>query len=163
MHTLIKTLEKTVKITELKFRELSEDKKAFVKLAKKASEQSHAPYSEFFVGCSVLHDNGHIGLGSNQENASFPSGLCAERVALFESSKTLNEIKVSEIAVYATSSKYIVPKMLVPCAGCLQVISDIQTRQKSPIKIWMWDGKDDVFVAEDAGQFLPFHFELKKG
>lgn len=157
------TLEKTVKITELKFEDLTEDKKALVKQARIASQQSYAPYSEFYVGCSVLHANGHIGLGSNQENASFPSGLCAERVALFESAKTLDTNKVNEIAVYATSTKYEVPKMLVPCAGCLQVISDIRNRQKRPIKIWMWDGAENVYVAEDVSQFLPFHFELRKG
>lgn len=61
-----------------------------------------------------------------------------------------------------TESKYEVPQMLVPCAGCLQVISDIQNRQKAPIKIWMWDGGDTVYRAQDAGQFLPFHFELHK-
>lgn len=156
-------MEKTVKIKELTFEELSADKKNLLHLAKKASEQSYAPYSEFYVGCSVLHSNGHIGLGSNQENASFPSGLCAERVALFESAKSLNENNVKELAVYATSTKYEVPAMLVPCAGCLQVISDIRNRQKSPIKIWMWDGAEKVYVAEDVSQFLPFHFELKKG
>lgn len=156
-------MEKKVKIEELKFKNLASDKKELVQQAKKASEQSYAPYSEFHVGCSVLHTNGHVGLGSNQENASFPSGLCAERVALFESAKTLDENKVAEIAVYATSTKYEVPKMLVPCAACLQVISDIQNRQKSPIKIWMWDGAEDVYVAEDVSQFLPFHFELIKG
>lgn len=156
-------MEKTVKIAELKFEDLHEDKKELVRKAKEAREQSFAPYSEFYVGCSVLHSNGHIGLGSNQENASFPSGLCAERVALFESAKTLASNPVLEIAVYATSTKYEVPKMLVPCAGCLQVISDIRNRQKSPIKIWMWDGAENVFMAEDVSQFLPFHFELKRG
>lgn len=156
-------MEKIVKIEELKFADLAEDKKDLVRQSKKASEQSHAPYSEFYVGCSVLHANGHIGLGSNQENASFPSGLCAERVALFESAKTLNTNNVTEIAVYARSTKYEVPKMLVPCAGCLQVISDLRNRQKRPIKIWMWDGAENVYVAEDVSQFLPFHFELKKG
>ena len=55
-----------------------------------------------------------------------------------------------------------VPRLLVPCAGCLQVISDMQIRQKSPIKIYMWDGGKEVFVAKDVGQFLPFHFELKE-
>jgi len=145
----------------VKLESLSQEKQSFIKRSKEASLQSHAPYSEFYVGCSVLHENGSIGLGSNQENASFPSGLCAERVALFESSKTLETNKVMEIAVYATSTKYEVPKMLVPCAGCLQVISDIRNRQKQAIKIWMWDGDKTVFVAEDVSQFLPFHFELK--
>ncbi len=155
-------MEKTVKIETYILANLSADKIALLKQAQLASQQSYAPYSEFYVGCSVLHHNGHIGLGSNQENASFPSGLCAERVALFESAKTLDTNKVTEIAVYATSTKYKVPNMLVPCAACLQVISDLQNRQQSPIKIWMWDGAEQVFMAEDVSQFLPFHFELKK-
>ena len=155
-------MEKLVSIEELKFELLNSDKKAFLLNAKSASDDSYAPYSEFHVGCSVLHKNGYIGLGSNQENASFPSGLCAERVALFESSKNLNQNKVVEIAIFAESTKYKVPKLLVPCAGCLQVISDIQVRQGSPIKIYMWDGGKEVYVASDVSQFLPFHFELNK-
>lgn len=155
-------MEKLVSIEELEFESLNSDKKAFLLNAKSAMGDSYAPYSEFHVGCSVLHENGHIGLGSNQENASFPSGLCAERVALFESSKNLNQNKVVELAIFAESTKYKVPKLLVPCAGCLQVISDIQVRQGSPIKIYMWDGGKEVYVASDVSQFLPFHFELNK-
>lgn len=155
-------MEKLVRIEELSFDSLDSNKTALLKQAKRAKDSSYAPFSEFHVGCSVLHENGHIGLGSNQENASFPSGLCAERVALFESSKNLKDNKVKEIAIYAESNKYEVPRVLVPCAGCLQVISDIQVRQKSPIKVYMWDGGEEVFCASDVSQFLPFHFELNK-
>ena len=155
-------MEKLVRIEELSINSLDPNKRALIEQAKQARDSSYAPFSEFYVGCSVLHENGHIGLGSNQENASFPSGLCAERVALFESSKNLEHNKVIEIAIYAESNKYEVPKVLVPCAGCLQVISDIQVRQKSPIKVYMWDGGGVVFCASDVSQFLPFHFELNK-
>ena len=155
-------MEKLVRIEELSFDSIDSNKIALLKQAKRAMDSSYAPFSEFYVGCSVLHENGHIGLGSNQENASFPSGLCAERVALFESSKNLEDNKVKEIAIYAESNKYEVPRVLVPCAGCLQVISDIQVRQKSPIKVFMWDGGEEVFCASDVSQFLPFHFELNK-
>lgn len=155
-------MEKIVKIEEYSFDSLHKEKQQFLEKAKTASDSSYAPYSEFYVGCSVLHEDNEVGLGSNQENASFPSGLCAERVALFESAKSLDTNAVREIAVYARSTKYEVPQMLVPCAGCLQVISDLQNRQKSPIKIWMWDGAEKVYVADNVGQFLPFHFELKE-
>jgi cytidine deaminase len=155
-------MEKLVRIEELPIDSLESNIRLLIHKAKKARDSSYAPFSEFYVGCSVLHENGDIGLGSNQENASFPSGLCAERVALFESSKNLGQNKVMEIAVYAESNKYMVPKVLVPCAGCLQVISDIQVRQKSPIKVYMWDGGEVVFCASDVSQFLPFHFELNK-
>ncbi len=155
-------MEKSVRISEFKKNELDAKALNLIEKSKTASLDSHAPYSKFHVGCSVLHEDGHIGEGSNQENASFPSGLCAERVALFESARNLDRNKVLEIAVFARSTNYEVPKLLVPCAGCLQVISDLQNRQKSPIKVWMWDGGEDVYMAENAGQFLPFHFELIK-
>lgn len=153
-------MKKTVHIEEILLDTLDKGSKNLILKAKLAAGQSHAPYSEFHVGCSVLHEDGHIGLGSNQENASFPSGLCAERVALFESAKNLPTNKVLELVIYARSDRYEVPKLLVPCAGCLQVIADIQQRQNFPIKIWMWDGGDVVYKAADAGQFLPFHFNL---
>lgn len=155
-------MEITVKIEEFKTPKLSSQNRTFIKQAEVAASSAHAPYSEFFVGCSVLLEDGTVVLGSNQENASFPSGLCAERVALFECAKNLGTNKVKEIAVFAKSTKYVVPKLLVPCAACLQVISDIENRQKSPIKIWMWTGNEDVYLAENVAQFLPFHFELNK-
>ena len=153
-------MQKVVEIEELSFSSLDESSKHFLNEAIEAHHQSYAPYSQFHVGCSVLHESGKLILGSNQENASFPSGLCAERVALFESSKSLLNDCVTKIAVYARSTKYEVPKMLVPCAACLQVMSDIEVRQKKSFEIWMWDGSEKVFKANGVGQFLPFHFEL---
>ena len=155
-------MEVTVKINEFDFENIEETSKLLVNKALLAADKAYAPYSQFYVGCSVLLEDGSFVLGSNQENASFPSGLCAERVALFECSKDLTNNAVKEIAVFARSTNYKVPELLVPCAACLQVISDLQTRQKSPIKIWMWDGGSKVFVADNVGQFLPFHFELHK-
>ncbi len=154
-------MQKIVHIEELSFGKLSKNEQHFLEQARVAHKQSYAPYSEFFVGCSVGLNSGKLVLGSNQENASFPSGLCAERVALFECSKNLENDGVKKIAIFAKSTKYQVPKMLVPCAGCLQVISDIQVRQRSDIEIWMWDGGDDVFRAKSVSEFLPFHFELR--
>lgn len=152
----------TVEIEEFIKAGLTKEQIGFISKAQEAADQAYAPYSQFYVGCAVLLQDGTIVQGSNQENASFPSGLCAERVALFHCAQNLADKKVKEIAVYARSTQYQVPKLLVPCAACLQVISDIQTRQKSPIKIWMWTGEEDVYLANDVGQFLPFHFELNK-
>ena len=153
-------MQKVVEIEELSFVQLQDSIKQFLKDAIEAHHQSYAPYSEFYVGCSVQHQSGKVTLGSNQENASFPSGLCAERVALFESSKNLLNDNVTRVAIYARSTKYEVPKMLVPCAACLQVMTDIEVRQKKPMEIWMWDGSETAFRAEGVSQFLPFHFEL---
>jgi len=154
-------MKKTVELQEYAFSQLSELDQAFLKEAKIATEEAYAPYSEFYVGCVVSLEDGGMVHGSNQENSSFPSGLCAERVALFQCSKKL-ENKVKRMAVFARSSKYKVPTPLVPCAACLQVIADIRSRQKAAIEIWLWDGSELVHKAKDVYEFLPFHFELEE-
>lgn len=154
-------MKKTVELEKFYFSNLDMSDQAFLKEAKKASDLSYAPYSKFYVGCAVGLEDGEIVHGANQENASFPSGLCAERVALFQCAKHL-ENKIMKMVVFARSDNYEVPNPLVPCAGCLQVISDIRNRQKQAIEIWLWDGGKDVYKASDVDQFLPFHFELKK-
>ncbi len=148
-----------VELLPCKFSDLGDSDQAFLLHAAKAKELSYAPYSTFFVGCSVELTSGQIVTGANQENSSFPSGLCAERVALFQCAKDLSD-SVQRIAITAHSDNYMVPDPLVPCAACLQVISDIRYRQQKPIEIWMWDGAESVFIAKDVDQFLPFHFEL---
>ncbi|MFT7435325.1 MAG: cytidine deaminase, partial [Psychromonas sp.] len=112
-------MKKTVELQEYTFSQLSELDQAFLKEAKIATEEAYAPYSEFYVGCVISLEDGEMVHGSNQENSSFPSGLCAERVALFQCSKKL-ENKVKRMAVFARSEKYKVPTPLVPCAACLQ-------------------------------------------
>lgn len=154
-------MKKTVELEKLDFKSLSVSDKSFLNEAKKATKQSYAPYSKFYVGCAVALEDGEIVHGANQENASFPSGLCAERVALFQCAKNL-ENKVQRLVVFAHSEQFEVPNPLVPCAGCLQVISDIRNRQKQAIEIWLWDGEEDVYRAKDVSTFLPFHFELRK-
>ncbi len=151
----------TVELEEFEFSKLSDGDQTFLKEAEIATEESYAPYSEFYVGCVVSLADGEIVHGANQENASFPSGLCAERVALFQCSKNLKN-KVKRMAVFARSEKYKVPTPLVPCAACLQVIADIRNRQKDPIEIWLWDGSELVHKAKDVYEFLPFHFELEE-
>jgi cytidine deaminase len=153
-------MKKTVVLEKLDFDKLSSIEKDFLKEARTAAKLSYAPYSKFYVGCAVGLADGEVVHGANQENASFPSGLCAERVALFQCAKNL-ENKVEKLVVFAHSEQYEVPDPLVPCAGCLQVIADIRNRQKQAIEIWLWDGAESVYRADDVSTFLPFHFELK--
>ena len=153
-------MDKLVSLVKYDFADLAKEQQDFLKEAVFATSKSYAPYSEFYVGCAVQLASGELVHGGNQENSSFPSGLCAERVALFQCAKNLDD-KVLKIAVYAKSDKYKVPTPLVPCAGCLQVISDIRSRQKSAIEIWMYDGDQTVYMATDVDQFLPFHFTLE--
>lgn len=152
-------MRKKVELIQKNFSELTAKEQTFLTKAEEATGLSYAPYSEFHVGSAVELKDETIVLGANQENSSFPSGLCAERVALFQCAKDLSN-PVVRIAVMAKSDKFVVPDPLVPCAGCLQVIADIRNRQKHAIEIWMWDGNDSVHMATDVDQFLPFHFEL---
>lgn len=156
-------LSKTVALEQYSKKQLSKSIQEWLEAAKIAANTAYAPYSNFKVGCSVISENRVVETGSNQENSSFPSGLCAERVALFKCGTLLNHQKIDAIIVYATSEAYQVPSPLVPCAGCLQVIIDIEQRQEKPIDIWMWnEEKDEIFKAVGCNQFLPFHFELHK-
>ena len=155
-------LKKEVEIKSIDWGTLSPSDKALVEKAKEATQNSYAPYSEFYVGSAVALSNGATVLGSNQENSSFPSGLCAERVALFHCTQNLASEAVKTVAVFARSTNYNVPEMLVPCAGCLQVMKDIELRQKQPIRVLMWDGGENVYEANGIEQFLPFHFSLDK-
>jgi cytidine deaminase len=155
-------LKKAVEITTESLADLTTADKVLVEKAQEATQNSYAPYSEFYVGSSVQLSNGEVVLGSNQENASFPSGLCAERVALFYCGQELEKHQVDAIAVFARSNKYKVPALLVPCAGCLQVMKDIEMRQNQRIRVLMWSGGEDVYIANGIEQFLPFHFSLDK-
>lgn len=155
-------VKKEVEIKQIKLQDLTDDDQLLVQKAKEATKVSYAPYSQFFVGSAVQLSSGNIVLGSNQENSSFPSGLCAERVALFHCSQQLEIDKVNAVAVYAHSETYKVPEILVPCAGCLQVMKDIEMRQKQPIRVLMWNGGEYAYIAKSIAQFLPFHFSLDK-
>lgn len=155
-------ISKTCELTHFQFGDVKEEVKQWIIAAKDAAKTAYAPYSNFKVGCSVISKNNIIETGSNQENASFPSGLCAERVALFKCGTNLDHQQIDAIAIYATSVQFEVPSPLVPCAACLQVISDFENRQQKSIDIWMYNEEnDEVYLAEGCRHFLPFHFELK--
>ena len=112
--------------------------------ARANSIKAHAPYSNFLVGAAVLLSNGHTITGSNQENIAFPSGLCAERVALFAAASNFPGITIRKIAVSASIHGQDNYQPVTPCGGCRQVISEYQTLQNSPIEIIMEgvQGKD---------------------
>lgn len=125
--------------------------------AVKATESSYAPYSNFNVGAAVLMDNGEIVTGSNQENAASPSGLCAERVALFAAHHRWPGVAVKAIAIIGKSGGAITGELTYPCAACIQVMLESQKRSGKPIEIIVGSaGKIQVFPSVDA--LLPFSF-----
>ena len=125
--------------------------------AVKATESSYAPYSKFNVGAAVLMENGDIITGSNQENAASPSGLCAERVALFAAHHRWPGVAVKAIAIIGKSAGAVTRELTYPCAACIQVRLESQIRSGKPLEIIVGSsGKIQVFPSVDA--MLPFSF-----
>lgn len=124
--------------------------------AYKASKRAYAPYSRFQVGAAVLLGNGTVVTGANQENAAYPSGLCAERVALFSAAANYPDEPVVALAVIAQSDG-VLREHVSPCGACCQVLVEAETRSKRPIRILLC-GKDTVRILSSVSSLLPFSF-----
>ena len=133
---------------------------------KQALTTAYAPYSGFLVGASVLLDNGEIVSGSNQENVAYPSGLCAERVALcFMQEQGILMLKVKTIAVSVISKNFEVTDVVSPCGACRQVMAEYEEKQEQAIKVILHSPTDEVLIANTVEDLLPFMFKsplLKK-
>lgn len=123
-----------------------------------ARENAYAPYSEFKVGAAVLLDNGEIVIGNNQENASYPSGLCAERVAIFYAGAKFPDVKIKAIAISAASAKHTVRTPAAPCGNCRQAISEYEFKQKEPIKLLLMGEVGQVMQCNSVEDILPLGF-----
>lgn len=142
--------------------ELPEEDRQLLQEAAKSAEKSYAPYSEFHVGAAVLLENGEIILGSNQENAAYPAGLCAERVALFYANSKYPGVAVKALAIAAHADHFIIDKPISPCGTCRQVIAETENRQQSKIKILMQGESGPVNVTEGIENLLPLTFYEEK-
>ncbi len=129
-----------------------------LKQAAQAASKAYAPYSRFRVGAAVLLENGIIVTGNNQENAAYPSGLCAERVALFYASSAFPEIPVKAIAVTAISDKSIINEPIAPCGACRQVMAEYEKKSGSDLKVIMRGQEGPVLIAPSMRTLLPFSF-----
>ncbi|MDX9694983.1 MAG: cytidine deaminase [Bacteroidales bacterium] len=125
--------------------------------AKKAAESAYAPYSKFKVGAAVLLGNGQIVRGNNQENAAYPSGLCAERVAIFYASAQYPEQPIKAIAVAALNADGYTKEPIPPCGSCLQVMLESENKSKGSVKVFLY-GENKITSAESIKQFLPVNF-----
>ncbi len=139
------------------YRDLPEEDQKLIMAARESSKNAYAPYSKFMVGAAILMSNGIIIEGSNQENADFTDGLCAERVALFYAHSKLPQEAVMSIAVSASNSKGLIDGPTKPCGSCRQVMVETEVRFDKPIRLIL-DGKNKIIVIEGAGNLLPFAF-----
>jgi cytidine deaminase len=138
--------------------ELSQQEKMLISKAEEIRNAAYAPYSNFSVGAAVLLSNDTIVSGNNQENAAYPLGLCAERVALFAAGANHAGIPVKAIAISASSSEFCVDKPVTPCGACRQVIAEYEHRYNHPIRLLMKGESGKIIVAENISQFLPWMF-----
>ena len=157
------TKEIKIKITEFTgTSELPEEEQNLLQQAAKSASNSYAPYSEFHVGAAVLLENGDVICGSNQENAAYPSGLCAERVAMFYANSKYPGVKVKALAISAHADHFLVDKPISPCGTCRQVIAETENRQKSKIRILMQGETGPVNMVEGIDNLLPLTFYEEK-
>ncbi len=138
--------------------ELSKDEQLLIQKSKDAVNNAYAPYSKFQVGAAVLLENGEIITGTNQENAAYPSGLCAERVAVFYANSKYPDVPVKAIAVTAFTNNNFVKTPIPPCGSCRQVLVETETRFNTPIKIYLVS-ESKITVINDAKDLLPLNFD----
>lgn len=149
-----------IKISYQKYDGLEDLPAPWAKLVQKAREiagNAYAPYSGFRVGAAVLLSNGLIITGNNQENAAYPSGLCAERTALFYANANYPDCAVEAIAITALAKEVRVKDPVSPCGGCRQVLLETEERYNHLMKIIL-DGEDAIYIIDGANALLPMSF-----
>jgi cytidine deaminase len=138
--------------------ELPKPDQELLKAAEQARNNAYAPYSHFYVGAAVLLNDGTIVLGNNQENVAYPSGLCAERTALFAAGANFPGKAVLKIAISAASSDFEVSQPVYPCGACRQVMSEYEQLGKHPMEILMTGVTGGVHVVNGLINILPVAF-----
>ncbi len=139
--------------------ELPKDVNMLMQKATEARGKAYAPYSKFHVGTALLLDNGEIITGNNQENASYPSGLCAERTAIYYAGSQYPNAKVLRMAITATSQNKQTVSPIPPCGACRQAIAEYEVKQKVPIEIYFMGEKGKVAKSDSLANLLPFVFD----
>jgi cytidine deaminase len=141
------------------FNELPKDIQSLMSDAIEVRKKAYAPYSQFRVGAAILLDNGKIVLGSNQENAAYPSGLCAERVAIFYAGANYPEAKILKIAISATSDINVNKTPIPPCGACRQSIAEYESKQETSIEMYFMGEIGEIYKSDSLKNLLPFTFD----
>ena len=140
--------------------ELSDQQAELVKKATEAAGNAYAPYSNYRVGAALRLEDGTIITGNNQENAAYPSGMCAERTALFYAGANHPEMAVTSIAVVAFRGGKVQEEPVTPCGGCRQVLWEKEWLGKTPMEVILY-GASKIQVIQSARDLFPLPFLLK--
>jgi len=151
-----RTIETIVEIYS--FEELEASKQQLINKAKEQVLKAYAPYSEFHVGAAVELENGEIFAGSNQENSAYPSGLCAERVAMFFANAQYPTVAVKTLAIAAFTNGKFLEEPVTPCGSCRQVLLETEQRFEKDITVLLY-GSKHIFQLDNVKQLLPLCFE----
>lgn len=139
--------------------ELSQDIQNLMSAAIEARNNAYAPYSNFNVGAAILLDNTKVVIGNNQENAAYPSGLCAERTAIYYAGAKYPKAKILKMALTASSQNQITDKPIPPCGACRQAIAEYEIKQELPIEIYFMGAQGKVVKSNSLANLLPLLFE----
>ena len=139
--------------------ELSKDVSYLMQKAIEARQKAYAPYSNFTVGAAILMENKEIVTGSNQENASYPSGLCAERTAIYFAGSQFPNVKIIRMAITAGSKIKQTTEPIPPCGACRQAISEYEVKQNVPIEIYFMGETGKIVKSNSLANLLPLIFD----
>lgn len=139
--------------------ELPSEIQTLMNQAIETRKNAYAPYSKFRVGAAIFLDNGKIVLGSNQENAAYPSGLCAERVAIFQAGAIYPNAKIVKLAITAASDTNPTLSPIPPCGACRQSIAEYEFKQDTPIEIYFMGESGEVYKSNSINNLLPLSFD----
>ena len=154
----MKEINLTTKIRVYLIDECTDLEKKLIDASKNATMNAYAPYSKFKVGAALLLSNGEIITGNNQENAAYPSGLCAERTAVFFANANYPDEKIEAIAVAAHYKGEYTKKVITPCGACRQVLLEIENKHRSPMEILLYAGNGEVYKVDTIRDLLPLSF-----
>ena len=145
------------KLHACKLEELTDEQRELVALAKEQTNNSYCPYSKFHVGAAAKLENGLIIRGSNQENAAYPSGICAERSALFAAGANYPEVPVSTLCIACFTEGHFTETPGAPCGACRQVMLETEHRYGKPMQVILY-GENETYVFDSAADLLPVGF-----
>ena len=155
---IMKQIKLEINIEACHYDELTEKDRKLIDAACEATKRSYAPYSHFAVGAAALLENDIVITGTNQENAAYPSGLCAERTTLFYANSQYPDQAVKTLAIAARTENGFLDTPIPPCGACRQVLLETEKRYGKPMRILLYS-KTDIYILENVSGLLPLSFD----
>lgn len=153
----MKKIRLEIEIQTCTYQELNEEDRQLIDAAKEATNRSYAPYSKFSVGAAALLNNGIVITGTNQENAAYPSGLCAERTTLFYANSQYPDQPVKTLAIAARTQHGFLDSPIPPCGSCRQVLMETEQRYNQAMRVLLY-GEKEIFIINGTKDLLPLSF-----